>query len=238
MKRAAGRSSLTDSWNALPKGARISLEEQWTALAAGGLPCGSAIVDSGGEVLSKGRNHSYDKALDIRTRRYDPLQHNRLAHAELNALALIPTETDHAPLTLWTTQHPCSMCAAAIRFVGIRSVYFIADDPSDHSSKEERLATRAGVPYEALGDPLWWTISNLLFLYNSAAQRGRQAGNLRMNRDRYPRLVQLALNLAVHDDLGKRASSGVSLVSALEFHFEKISETAKSAPRFIDAGSS
>lgn len=29
-----------------------------------------------------------------------------------------------------------------------------------------------GLPYEALGDPLWWTISNLLFLYNSARYKG------------------------------------------------------------------
>jgi len=41
------------------------------------------------------------------------LQHNRLAHAELNALARIGTEAEHQALTLWSTQHPCSMCAAA-----------------------------------------------------------------------------------------------------------------------------
>jgi tRNA(Arg) A34 adenosine deaminase TadA len=32
-------------------------------------------------------------------------------------------------LTLWTTQHPCSMCAAAIAFVGIGEGWLIADDP-------------------------------------------------------------------------------------------------------------
>jgi hypothetical protein len=121
------------------------------------------------------------------------------------------------------------MCAAAIRFVGIGKVCFVADDLSDHSSKEARLASRGGVPYEALGNPLWWTISNVLFLYTSAAQKGRQAGNLRMNEERYPELVQLALDLAAHDKLGKAARLGVSLPSSLASYSDRIAHTAEPA---------
>ena len=180
------------------------------------MACSSAITDEKGNVLGQGRNHVYDRALTVETRLLDPLQHNRLAHAELNALALIPTEADHASLTLWTTQHPCSMCAAAIHFVGIGRVCFVADDLSDDSTPEAIIATRAGVHYEALGDPFWWTISNLLFLYNPAVQRGPESGNIRMNRQRYPELIQLVLGLARHDTLGELARSGKPLPSALE----------------------
>ncbi len=121
--------ALVESWDALSPGARVAFERQWAGLAAGGLPCGSAIMDAD-LVVASGRNHAYDPAGELESRLRYPLQHNRLAHAELNALACLPTETDHATLTLWTTQHPCSMCAAAIAFVGIGEVWFIADDPS------------------------------------------------------------------------------------------------------------
>lgn len=105
---------LARAWDALPAGARAALAEQWAGLAAGGLPCGASVVDAAGRVVAVGRNHAYDPAGALDTRARYPLQRNRLAHAELNALALLDTATDHAALTLWTTQHPCAMCAAAL----------------------------------------------------------------------------------------------------------------------------
>lgn len=153
-----------------------------------------------------------------------------LAHAELNALARISTETDHAKLTLWTTQHPCSMCAAALAFVGIGQVSFVADDLSDDSSPEAIIASRGQIIYKSLGDPLWWTISNLLFLYNSAVLAGESAKNLKMNRDRYPKLVSLTLDLAKPDSLGKIARSGAALPIALASHYSMIKRISKYAP--------
>jgi tRNA(Arg) A34 adenosine deaminase TadA len=221
---------LTLAWIALPSGARAALEEQWAGLAAGGLPCGSSIIDERGNVIASGRNYAYDPAGGIETRARYALQHNRLAHAELNALACISTETDLAKLTLWTTQHPCSMCAAALAFVGIGQVGFVADDPSDDSLPEVITASRGQVSYQSLGDPLWWTISNLLFLYNSAILAGKNAGNLKMNRDRYPELVNLTLYLAKLDFLGKAARSETSLLLALSPHYSMIKRTAENAP--------
>ena len=223
--------AFVDRWKRLPLGPRAALEQQWEGLASGGLPCGSAVIGEDGSLVSVGRNHAYDPAEDIGTRARLPLQHNRLAHAELNALALIPTETDHASLTLWSTQHPCLMCAAAVRFTGIGSVRFVADDPSDDSGPEAVRATRGDVPYQALGDPLWWTVSNILFLYNSAVQRGVEARNLKLNRDRYPDLVRLTLDLAKADALGAPARSGTILPVALAPHSAVIRMAARHAPR-------
>lgn len=136
----------------MPVGARVALEEQWAGLAADGRPCGAAIVAADGTVVASGRNHAYDLPGDDAARY--PLRHNRLAHAELDALALLPTERDHAPLTLWSTQHPCATCAAAIAFVGIGQVRFVADDPSDDATPTQIAATRGAVPYRPLGEPL------------------------------------------------------------------------------------
>ncbi len=221
------RGSVVDEWNKLPLGARAALEQQWKGLATGGLPCGSAIIGPDGSVVAAGRNHSYVPPGEIGTRAQLPLQNNRLAHAELNALALIPTRTDHATLTLWSTQHPCLMCAGAVRFTGIGGVRFIADDPSDHSPAESIKATHGDVPYEALGSPFWWTASNLLFLYNSAVQQGEEARNLKSNLSRYPLLVGLTLRLAKFDALGPLARSSVPLASALEPHASAIREASE-----------
>jgi len=225
------RYRVVDSWNALPTGARVALDQQWAGLAAGGLPCGAAILNAEETLLAAGRNHAYDPSGAIESRAHSPLQHTRLAHAELNAMALLSTEIDHASLTLWSTQHPCPMCAAAVRFVGIGAVRFVADDPSDDSPTGVIVATRGGVLYEALGDPLWWTISNLLFLYNSARQKGEDARNLRKNRARYPELVRLVLDLAKQDALGHSTRSGTRLPLALETHADLIVRASQFAPQ-------
>jgi len=209
---------LMQPWAELPAGARAALEQQWAGVAAGALPCGSSVVDVHGTVIAAGRNHAYDAPGGIETRLRYPLQGSRLAHAEFNALALVPTAIDHATLTLWATQHPCSMCAAAARFVGIGRVRFIADDPSDDSPPEAIAASRGTVPYERLPSPLWAAISNLLFLYTSAVQRGEEARNLKMNRSRSPELVRLTLDLAQGDSLGNSARSGATLPAALAPH--------------------
>ena len=220
-------SDLAQSWADLPRGARAAIEQQWAGIAAAGLPCGAAVVDAAGQVLAAGRNHAYDRRGDPASRLRYPLQHCRVAHAELNALALVATELDHALLTLWSTQHPCAMCAAAAQFVGIGRVCFIADDPSDHSPQEVVAARRGKVVYERLARPLWSTACNLLFLYTSAVLRGADAANLQSNRDRYPELVRLTLEMARDDHLGKLARSGVSLVDALQPHCSAITRVAE-----------
>jgi tRNA(Arg) A34 adenosine deaminase TadA len=219
-----GKQSLAQAWDELPLGARAAIEQQWAGLAAGGLPCGSSVIAEDGQLIAVGRNHAYDPAGGIETRKQYPLQHNRLAHAELNALALVPTEVDPARLTLWTTQHPCSMCAAAMQFIGIGNVYFVADDPSDDSTPESIVASRGNVPYERFGNPLWWTICNVFFLYNSAVQQGPNARNLKLNRERYPALVRLTLDLAKDDSLGQVARSGATPVRALTPHLAETLE--------------
>jgi|GEM_PF-4890298 len=204
----------------------MALGQQWMGLAAGGLPCGSAILDDQEQIVAVGRNHVYDLPEKATTPTTSPLQYTRVAHAEINALALVPSNLEPQRLSLWTTQHPCIMCAAALQFLGIGKVWYIADDPSDISPLRDILASRGNIPYEALGDRLWWTVSNLLFLYTSAVKQGEDATNLRKNRDRYPTLVQLALQLAKDDTLGQSARVGIELPQALLPYSTAIHHTA------------
>ncbi|HEV8689898.1 MAG TPA: deaminase [Ideonella sp.] len=217
---------LAVSWAQLPVGARAAIEQQWIGIAAGALACGAAVVDAEGRVIAAGRNHAYDPRGEPATLPRYPLQHCRLAHAELNALALVATEVDHAALTLWATQHPCAMCAAAARFVGLGRVCFIADDPSDDAPEAVIVASRGGMPYERSAGPEWATICNLLFLYTSAVLRGADARNLRLGRTRWPRLVDLVLELARDDELGRRARAHEALLDALQPHAAAIEQAA------------
>jgi tRNA(Arg) A34 adenosine deaminase TadA len=224
-------SSLLNSWAALPNGAAAALQEQWIGLAAGGLACGAAVVDRDGRVLASGRNHAYDPPGPIHSRGHYALQHTRLAHAELNALARVATEVDHSALTLWSTQHPCAMCAAALSFVEIGRVAYIAADLSDDSGAERIVASRGAVHYDALGDPLWWTISNLLFLHNPAVRAGEEARSVRFSRTRCPALADLVLDLAREDALGKAARAGKALPAGLAPYLIRIYRCAEEVLR-------
>jgi tRNA(Arg) A34 adenosine deaminase TadA len=112
----------TDVWAALDDGWKASLEEAWQSWCDGSAGVGAAIVDDHGCVVARGRN-----------RRLDPWQHgglagSRIAHAEICALAAIPSAEldDH---TLYTTFEPCLMCASAIIMCHIRRVRYAAADP-------------------------------------------------------------------------------------------------------------
>jgi len=131
-------SNLLDACNQLALGARIAFGQQWMGLAAGGLPCGSSILNDQERIVAVGRNHVYDLPEKAHTSTSSPLQYTRVAHAEINALALVPSNIEPQLLTLWTTQHPCTMCAAALRFIGIGKVWYIADDPLSRSVKKIR----------------------------------------------------------------------------------------------------
>jgi hypothetical protein len=123
------------------------------------------------------------------------------------------------------------MCAAAIQFVGIGTVQFVADDLSDDSPADVITASRGKVSYKRFGDPLWWTVCTLLFLYTSAVKHGERAGSLRLNRERHPELIELTLRLAVDDSLGRTARSGMTLIDALTPHTLTVVHIAELAPR-------
>ena len=206
---------IATEWQALPAGARAALEQQWEGVVAGGLPCGAAVIDITGTIVATGRNRVYEPAGAVATRASAPLQATRLAHAEMNALALVDAGRDHGELTIWSTQRPCSMCAAAAAFAGIGHVRFVADDPSDERDRAEQDVDRGSVPYEALGIPLWWLVSNIVFLIPTASRGSLPSSDIAV---RHPELVAVTMQTVDQGRLDHAARDGRTLVDALELH--------------------
>ena len=76
-------------------------------------------------ILSRGRN-----------RRHEPqgagnfISGSRLAHAEINALILLPEDhPDRHNWILYTTMEPCPLCIGAIYMIGIRQFHYATRDP-------------------------------------------------------------------------------------------------------------
>jgi len=112
---------LATAWAELGVPLQRCLELAHRTLRAGGLACGSVLTDAAGVVVAEGRNRAYDPPGGD-----GALQGNPLAHAELNALAEIPTGRDLGDCVLWSSQQPCSMCRAAAEFVGVGGVRYLA----------------------------------------------------------------------------------------------------------------
>ena len=112
----------TDVWAALDDGWRTSLEEAWQSWCDGSAGVGAAIVDARGAVVAKGRNRRLDRWA------HDGLSGSRIAHAEICALAALPS-ADFDDYTLYTTVEPCLMCASAIIMCHIPRVQYAAADP-------------------------------------------------------------------------------------------------------------
>lgn len=167
---------LISAWRDAGLGTTRSLELAHQALLAGGLPVGAVVLNPGGELVAEGRNRAYDPPGGD-----DRLQGSPIAHAELNALARIATSAELSTFTLWSSHHPCVMCAAACEFIGVGTVRFVAPDPSD----DEPGPDPTGVAGQ------WLIVANLLFLAGIRGYSGANAPILLRARDREPETVDL-----------------------------------------------
>nr|WP_237536853.1 nucleoside deaminase [Streptomyces sp. SID5785] len=146
--------SFEDEWAAAPEAVRRVLVLAHEALTAGGLAVGSVLTGADGSVLAEGRNRAYDDGPGR-----GPLHGTPLAHAEMNALGSARTGCDMSALTLWSTQEPCSMCAAAAAFTGVGTVRYLAPDPWALASGNDGSS---GVPHT--GMQTWLVAANVMFL--------------------------------------------------------------------------
>ena len=103
-------------WNALPDVWKASFKQATEAyLNSGSVPIGAVVVDERGRIVARGRNG---------------LAHDRLAHAEIEALSAIPSATDRSKCEIYCTLEPCLMCVGAIRLSQLRAVHCAALDPA------------------------------------------------------------------------------------------------------------
>jgi len=162
---------LDAAWLDAGLGVTRSLELAHQSLLAGGLPVGAVVMGPGGDVVAAGRNRAYDPPGGD-----DRLQGSPIAHAEMNALARIAAGADLSTMTLWSSHHPCVMCAAACEFTGVGRVRFVAPDPSDGRPGPDPIGV----------DDSWVIVANLLFLAGIRGYSGASAPMLLRARDREP----------------------------------------------------
>lgn len=209
-----------DAWARLDRAPRRALELAHEALASGGLAVGSVLAGPDGSIVTAGRNHAYDPRGGRQI-----LQRTPIAHAELNALAAVDTARALARDTLWSTQEPCSMCAAAATFVGVGHLRFLAPDPwaiaADVPSPTGGVDTR-------LADvgPAWLVAANLMFLLSVARRQGMGHPTIVRNLEVEPETAGVAGSLVVSGGLGDPAEPVPPLEKLLTSAWERIEHAA------------
>src|SRR4051812_34850282 len=94
----------------------------WEAYEAGTIPVGAVVVDSAGNVVSRGRNRMFDVTVQ------DQFAATRLAHAEMNALVRLPSDRTYENYTIYTALEPCHLCLAAAITVRIGTLSYASAD--------------------------------------------------------------------------------------------------------------
>ncbi len=97
-----------------PHWLRATFDLARRARERGDTPCGSLLVDAGGNLLQEGEDT-------------DITQNDVTAHAELNVVREAARRFGPevlAAATLYTSTEPCAMCAGAIYWSGVRRVVF------------------------------------------------------------------------------------------------------------------
>jgi tRNA(adenine34) deaminase len=113
------------SWSALPLAWRRAFERAWASWCSGSAGVGATITNSEGAIVAEGQNSVLDQPGGPGL-----LAGTAMAHAEMNALASLPSATCPG-FTLYTTFEPCLMCSATI--IGTYQsprVAFAAYDPT------------------------------------------------------------------------------------------------------------
>lgn len=211
-------SDARNAHDALDRAWHLALDEAWTSWRSGSAGVGAVISDSVGQIVAVGRN----RMLEPRT---EPgiLASTVLAHAEMNALALLslgPTDD----LTITTTFEPCLMCASAIVQGGIPRVRYAASDPlfdgmhdwfGDLPFARERLPRRT-----ELGGPIG-AFTHVLHL---SWMSFWGAGSVEAHRTLRPQHLELAEDIARGGHLADIAQAGGGVVDAMEALWPRLVE--------------
>lgn len=117
---------------------RACLELAWDAYRAGTIPVGAVVVDGAGAAVAAARNRIFEP--------HDGLAGTRLAHAEVLALAHLPSSARYDDHALYSSLEPCAYCAGAALHSTVGAVRWLAADPwagGYSASVPPRFRTRA-----------------------------------------------------------------------------------------------
>lgn len=185
-------------------------ELAWQSCAAGTIGVGARLVDERGAVLADGSNGLFAEPVG-------PLHGNKIAHAEMNALAQIGAATDLTRATLYTSLEPCFMCAGAVLLARVGRVVIAAADPymdgaSSLSVADHAMADNAERVF--LGDPRWSMLSRVFSLHavffwmaGSDAVASAHAAE--------PKVAPLVAQLVADKSVAALADSGATVEEAI-----------------------
>jgi tRNA(Arg) A34 adenosine deaminase TadA len=205
-----------EAWEGLDLATRRALQLAYTSLASGGLAVGAVITDAGGKVVAEGRNRAYDPPGGV-----DALQGTPLAHAEMNAFAAVRTGRDLSDYTLLSTQEPCSMCAAAARFLGVGTVRYLAPDPWALASGQPPNDDAVGPAAD-----LWVVTANLLFLLSIASRAGIEHPTVVANGELEPETTQIVRDFLSEGPVVPAITRGKPLADLLIPRWPRITAAA------------
>jgi tRNA(adenine34) deaminase len=103
---------------------RRALGLAWESFCAGTTPAGAVVTDVAGDVVAEGRGRRHEAAAAG-----PQLASCHIAHAEVNALALLPPVRHYEDHVLLTTLEPCCMCLGAAVRSTITQLRFAGRDP-------------------------------------------------------------------------------------------------------------
>ncbi|HEX4213816.1 MAG TPA: nucleoside deaminase [Candidatus Dormibacteraeota bacterium] len=126
------------TWSSLSTPWHTAFQQAWESWRSGSAAVGAAVTDASGSIVAVGRNR-LSEARDGTA----PLAGTPMAHAEMNALASLPTGRFDGH-TIYTTYEPCLMCSATIRGTyRIPRVAFASHDPTWRGLEEAFRAQEA-----------------------------------------------------------------------------------------------
>ena len=195
-------------------------ELAWQSCALGTVGVGARLVDADGVVLADGSNGLFAEPVG-------PLRGNKIAHAEMNALAQIDAARDLTRATLYTSLEPCFMCAGAVVLARIGRVVIAARDPymdgaSSLGAGAHAMQDRAERVF--LDDERWASLSRVLSLHavffwmaGSDAVVSAHAAE--------PRIAPLVAQLVAENTLAALADDGVDLAGVIAELGPRIAQT-------------
>ena len=112
------------SFSAMGDFMRMAIGMAEEALRVGEVPIGCVIVDGDAAVVAKGRNRTNESRNATRHAEFEALDQILATLPPETRLCLDPVRNVMSRCTLYVTVEPCIMCAAALRRVGLTTVYF------------------------------------------------------------------------------------------------------------------
>ena len=119
-----GRRAGPSAWSDLEGPWTTCFNLAWEAYRAGTVPAGAVVTDGAGDVVARGRSRVHDREAPPGRFCNSPL-----AHAEIDAVLLLPPDVRYEHHTLWTTLEPCLLCVGAVVTACVGTVRWASSDP-------------------------------------------------------------------------------------------------------------